>query len=282
MKIRKASEMGFCFGVKRAIDMVQKVAQERGSLQTIGPLVHNKQVVSRLEEQGIKVATSVDEIGGNAVAIASHGVGPEVKALIEGRGVETFDATCPFVRRAQVIAQRLAQDGFEILIYGDANHPEVQGILAWANGKAQVCTEVPRQLPARLGILAQTTQSQGSFKKFLVDVISRDLVKASELRIYNTLCDATRKQQAAALELAREVDLMVVIGGKHSANTRRLAETCAATGVATYHIETAAELDPAWLADRHRIGVSAGASTPREVIDEVVSKLEELAGETET
>ena len=279
MKIEKAAELGFCFGVRRAIELVEKAAQERGPLQTLGALVHNRQVVYKLAEYGVGIAASLDEIRGDIVAIASHGVGPDVMKQIKARGLEVIDATCPFVRKAQVVAQRLGKEGFGVLVFGDASHPEVQAVLGWAGKNASASLEIPQftAQPKRLGILCQTTQNQERFANFVARIIASDTAKLSELHIFNTICDATRKHQAAALELARRADMMIVIGGKDSANTKRLAEICADTGVTTYHIETVTELDPSWVQGRRHIGVTAGASTPDEAIDELVLKLKEAS-----
>ncbi|MGB3128465.1 MAG: 4-hydroxy-3-methylbut-2-enyl diphosphate reductase [Dehalococcoidia bacterium] len=278
MEIERASEMGFCFGVRRAIELVEKAAGERGPLQTLGALVHNRQVVDRLELCGVSVAASLDELQGNIVAIASHGVGPEGMEQVRIRGFEVIDATCPFVRKAQVVAKRLGKAGFWVLVFGDAAHPEVRGVLGWAGENASASLEVPRldKLPRRLGILCQTTQNQERFAEFVAGVISHKSAKFTELRIFNTICDATSKHQVAALALAGRVGLMLVVGGQDSANTKRLARICADTGVPTYHIEAAAEVDPRWLRGHYRVGVTAGASTPDEVIDEVVRALEEV------
>lgn len=278
MEIERASEMGFCFGVRRAIELVEKAAGERGPLQTLGALVHNRQVVDRLELCGVSVAASLDELQGNIVAIASHGVGPEGMEQVRIRGFEVIDATCPFVRKAQVVAKRLGKAGFWVLVFGDAAHPEVRGVLGWAGENASASLEVPHldKLPRRLGILCQTTQNQERFAEFVAGVISHKSAKFTELRIFNTICDATSKHQVAALALAGRVDLMLVVGGQDSANTKRLARICADTGVPTYHIEAAAEVDPRWLRGHYRVGVTAGASTPDEVIDEVVRALEEV------
>jgi 4-hydroxy-3-methylbut-2-enyl diphosphate reductase len=279
MKIEKAAEMGFCFGVRRAIELVEKAAQERGPLQTLGALVHNRQVVYKLAERGVGIVTNLDEIRGDIVAIASHGVRPEVMKQIKARGLDVIDATCPFVRKAQVVAQRLGKEGLGVLVFGDASHPEVQAVLGWAGKNASASLEIPQftAQPKRLGILCQTTQNQERFANFVARIIASDTAKFSELHIFNTICDATRKHQAAALELAKRADMMIVIGGKDSANTKRLAEICADTGVTTYHIETVTELDPSWVQGRRHIGVTAGASTPDEAIDEVVLKLKEAS-----
>jgi 4-hydroxy-3-methylbut-2-enyl diphosphate reductase len=277
MEIEMASAMGFCFGVKRAIDLVERAAQERGPLQTLGALVHNRQVVERLAECGVDVAENLDEVKGNIVAIASHGVGPDVMERVEQRGLEVVDATCPFVRKAQTVAQELAREGFRVLVFGDAAHPEVRGVLGYAGENADASLEAPSvgTLPKRLGVLCQTTQNQERFAEFLAELVARNVPGFSELRVHNTICDATSKHQAAALELAERVDLMVVVGGQDSANTRRLARICSDTGVATYHIESAADIDSQWLSGPSRVGVTAGASTPDEVIEEVVAALQE-------
>ena len=198
---------------------------------------------------------------------------------IKAQGLEVVDATCPFVRKAQIVAQRLGKEGLGVMVFGDASHPEVQAVLGWAGKNASASLEIPQfaARTKRLGILCQTTQNQERFANFVASIISSDTVKFSELRIFNTICDATRKHQAAALELAKRADLMIVIGGKDSANTRRLAEICADTGVATYHIETVTEFAPSWVQGRRHIGITAGASTPDEVIDEVVLKLQEAS-----
>lgn len=279
MEIERASEMGFCFGVRRAIQLVERAVRERGTLQTLGALVHNRQVVDRLAQDGVGVAERLDDVRGGIVAIASHGVGPEVMAEVRARGLEVVDATCPFVRKAQVAARKLAKEGFWVLVFGDATHPEVRGVLGWAGEKAGASLS-PLQfnsLPRRLGILCQTTQNQQRFAEFVAGVVCQRLGTLSELRVVNTICDATSKHQAAALELAERVDLMLVVGGQDSANTKRLARICADTGITTYHIETAAEIDRSWLRGHRRVGITAGASTPDEVIDEVMQALDGAA-----
>jgi 4-hydroxy-3-methylbut-2-enyl diphosphate reductase len=277
MEVEKASEMGFCFGVKRAIRLVEKAARERGQLQTLGALVHNRQVVDRLASCGVSVAENLDEMKNNIVAITSHGVGPEIMDEVAARGLEVIDATCPFVRKAQVVSKRLGNAGFWVLVFGDAAHPEVRGVLGWAgeNASASLDANLLGALPRRLGIICQTTQNQKRFAEFVSGVISQKFARFAELRIFNTICDATSKHQAAALALAERVDLMFVVGGQDSANTKHLARICADTGVTTYHIEAANEINPRWLRRHQRVGVTAGASTPDEVIDEVVQALEE-------
>ncbi len=275
MQIEKAAEIGFCTGVRRAINMIERAATELGPLQTLGPIVHNQQVVDRLAEHGVTVAESLDQLKREILCISSHGVGPQIIKEAEARGIRIIDTTCPFVRRSQVAAKRLANSGFSVIVFGDENHREVQGVLGYAGEKGLATVKVPsfKKLSPRVGILSQTTQSFTAFHSFVSSFIQTHLESISELRVVNTICDATRKHQEAALELARRSDLMLVVGSRGSANTKKLAELCSAL-VETHHIETAQEIDPKWLSGKvERIGITAGASTPDEVIDEVVSRL---------
>lgn len=279
LEIEKAAELGFCTGVRRAIDLLERAAREIGPVETLGPVVHNQQVIERLALSGIRVIESLDQVQGNILAVSCHGVSPQVLEKIESRGLQMVDTTCPFVRRAQLTARRLADAGFSVVIFGDQSHPEVQGVLGWAGGKGLATLSVPRfdWAPQRIGILSQTTQSFSAFANFIAELIKSSLSHLSELCIVNTICDATRKRQQAALELAKRVDLMLVVGGRNSANTHRLAEICSAAGVETYQIETAAEIKPGWLRNRNRLGVTAGTSTPDQSIAEVAAKLKQLA-----
>ncbi len=189
--------------------------------------------------------------------------------------LNVIDATCPTVRNAQQVVHQLYQEGFGVLVFGDASHTEVKGLLSRAGENAIATTEVPEFSASlrRIGILSQTTQSQTRFADFLARLMNSELTALAEIRIFNTICDATAKRQAAALQLASEVDLMLVIGGHDSANTRHLAAICNSTGVITLHIETANELDSSFYDNETRIGITAGASTPEWVIEEVIGKL---------
>jgi 4-hydroxy-3-methylbut-2-enyl diphosphate reductase len=278
LEIEKAAELGFCTGVRRAIDILESTAREIGPVETLGPVVHNQQVIESLALSGVKVIESLDQVGGNILAVSCHGVSPQVLEKIEGRGLQMVDTTCPFVRRAQITARRLANSGFSVVIFGEQSHPEVQGVLGWAGGKGLATLDVPTfdRTPQRIGILSQTTQSYSAFANFIAELAKSSLSHLSELRIINTICDATRKRQQAALELAKRVDLMLVVGGRNSANTHRLAEICSSAGVETYQIETAAEIEPAWIQNRSRLGITAGASTPDQSIEEVVARLKQL------
>jgi 4-hydroxy-3-methylbut-2-enyl diphosphate reductase len=276
MQIEKAAEIGFCTGVRRAVDMIEKAAREIGPLQTLGSVVHNQQVMGRLESHGVTVAESLDQLERDILCISSHGVGPQVIEEAKARGIRIIDTTCPFVRRAQTAARKLAGSGFSVVVFGDENHREVQGVLGYAGEKGLATTKVPlsEKLSQRVGILSQTTQSFAAFHNFVSYFVDTHLESIAELRVVNTICDATRKRQEAALELARHSDMMLVVGSRESANTNRLAELCSAI-VETHHIETAREIDTKWLEDKtKRVGITAGASTPDEVIDEVLAELE--------
>ncbi len=281
-RIERAARTGFCFGVRRAINQLEKLTAARGGVETLGAVVHNRQVLQRLADTGVKVVGDVSDIRGDCVVTSSHGVAPEVEEAIRARGIAVISTTCPFVRRAQVAARRLAESGFFVIVYGDARHPEVTGILGWAQGQglatldAKPVAALPR-LPRRIGILSQTTQVPGHFVAFAKEVIDIALVKDAEIRIIDTICHDIRGRQAAALELAHRADLMLVVGGRSSANTKVLARLCADV-TETHHIETAAEIKPAWLKGKTLVGVTAGASTDERTVDEVMRRLEELAG----
>ncbi len=282
VKIEKAAGTGFCFGVKRAITILEKTAKEQGSVETIGAVVHNKQVLQRLGILGVTVADSVERVRGNTLAIGAHGVGPEVEAEIHARNINIIDTTCRSVHRAQAIAERLSKAGFFVVVYGDANHPEVKGILAWANGKgiatqnAKVISEL-NPLPKRIGVLSQTTGIPSSFIDFVKGLLDATFNKDSELHVVDTICHDIRRRQASAQQLAEKVDLMFVVGDHTSANTNRLAELCSKL-TKTYLIETADEIKPRWLKGHKHIGITGGASTAEETINEVLSRLEKLCG----
>jgi len=281
VKIEKTKEIGFCFGVRRAINILEKAAGERGGVETLGAVVHNQQVLQRLAEIGVKVVKSIDDIQGNTVAISSHGASPQVEAELQARHIDIINTTCPFVHRVQIAARRLARSGFFVIIYGDAEHTEVKGVLGWADGRGlATLDEKPiaklDSLPRRLGVLSQTTQVPADFTQFVKRLIDLALAKDSELRIIDTICHDIRRRQAEALTLASRVDLMLVIGGRGSANTNRLTELCSAA-TETYLVETAAEINPSWFQGKQNIGITSGASTAEPTIDEVLTKLKGLA-----
>lgn len=283
MEIILAKDMGFCWGVKRAIDMMERAAAEKGPMQSLGPIVHNNQAVARLAERGVQMIQTIDELNDLPVAITAHGTGPTVINDLKTLGKEIVDTTCPIVTRAQRWAKKLVDNGFAVIIFGDAEHREVKGTIQWTNGKAIAITEagidsLPKDMPSRIGVMSQTTQNPQRFAAFVTKLLQSRIDRISEFRMVNTLCHVTSGQQEAARELARDVDIMIVVGGRHSANTRHLAEVSEEEGVETHHIETADELLPEWFAGKERVGVTAGASTPDFVIDEVVERLRSLNG----
>ena len=278
--IEKATRTGFCLGVKRAIDTLERVVAERGGIETLGAVVHNRQVLQRLAGHGVRVAGDIDSIQGDSVVVGAHGIGLEEEDRIRRRGIEIINTTCPFVRRAQKVAERMARSGFTIVVFGDAGHPEVKGILGWGGGKGIATLDAESVVNAcdstrRLGVLAQTTQIPDHFADFARDVIGTVLDKDSEISVVDTICHDIRQRQAVAIELAAHVDLMVVVGDRASANTNRLAELCA-TAAVTHLVETAADVESAWLGGIAKVGVTGGASTAEETIDSVVSCLREL------
>jgi len=285
VQVIKAKELGFCMGVRRAVDMMEAAAGELGPIHSLGSTVHNPQVVGRLRERGVEVIATLDTVDARRpVAITAHGVGPQVLQELEQRGARVVDTTCPIVTRAQQWAKKLTDEGFGVIVFGDPEHKEVRGILGWANGKVitmrsahDLEAALPDWMPSRIAVLSQTTETEGHFAEFVQKLLTAHMDEISELRVINTLCNATTSQQAATEELAREVDLMIVVGGRESANTRHLAEVAREAGVETYHVESSAEIEGAWLAGKEKVGVAAGASTPDAVIDEVVGRLHALA-----
>lgn len=281
MRIELAVPFGFCFGVRRAIDMVEEAASNNGGLSSLGSIVHNPRVVRRLGEQGVDVVQGFDEATSGTVAITAHGAGPRTYEEAKRRNVAVVDTTCPIVARAQRAARRLTQAGFTVVIYGDEMHPEVRGVLAWTKGEgvAILNPHTSVKLPGRkAALLSQTTKSQESFARFVGEFLAANIGRLNEVRIVNTTCPETEDRYEAARRLAVKSDLMIVVGGKNSANTRKLADACAAAGADTHHVESAAEIDPSWLEGREVVAVTAGASTPDESVDEVVARLRELDG----
>ncbi len=273
-------------GVRRAVEMMEAAADERGPLTSLGSTVHNPQVVQRLHDRGVEVIGTIEAIDARPVAITAHGVGPQVLRELNARGAQIVDTTCPIVTRAQQWAKKLTDEGFGVIVYGDPEHKEVRGILGWANGKVvtmrgedDLDAPLPDWMPSRIGVLSQTTETEEHFARFVHKLMTAHIDRISELRVINTLCNATTSQQAATQELARQVDVMIVVGGRESANTRHLAEVSRELGCETWHVESAEEIEAAWLAGRENIGVAAGASTPDFVIDDVVTRLYALAEE---
>ncbi|KGP75637.1 4-hydroxy-3-methylbut-2-enyl diphosphate reductase [Desulfosporosinus sp. Tol-M] len=275
MKVKLAAKAGFCFGVKRALDMAERTV-ETSSAVSLGPLIHNQQVVKRLAEQGIHVVQALDEVlAEQTLIIRSHGVGPSVYQGAENIGIQVVDATCPFVQKAQRLAAESARRGQQVIVMGDKLHPEVQGILGWAGKQALSLQtlEEAKELPfyPQLAVLAQTTQLAESF----AGIVEELKLHTEDLTVHNTICNATAERQKAARELAQTVDVMVVVGGRNSANTQKLASICAEL-TKTYLIETAEELEADWFKEAKSAGLTAGASSPDWIIEEVYQTMFEM------
>jgi 4-hydroxy-3-methylbut-2-enyl diphosphate reductase len=276
MKVILARQAGFCFGVKRATQMAFEAAGKDQKTYTLGPIIHSPQVVHKLAEMGVKALKNLDSMQNGTIIIRSHGVASEEINEAVQKNLEIVDATCPFVKKAQEHVKSLSDAGYGVVVVGDADHPEVQGIVSYGGEKVFVVGsgEEVKKLPKmnKIGVVAQTTQSFENLKNVVVECLQR----GGEIRVFNTICDATAVRQEEAKELAGQVDCMMVVGGFNSANTRRLAEVCAELQPRTHHIETAAEIDAAWFDNVQCVGVTAGASTPKWIIDEVMNKIEEL------
>ncbi|MDZ4654647.1 MAG: 4-hydroxy-3-methylbut-2-enyl diphosphate reductase [Coriobacteriia bacterium] len=276
MKVIIAEHAGVCYGVERALRLAEQAAATSENVHTLGPLIHNPQAVNELRSQGVDVASGLDEIETGTVVIRSHGVDPAIIDAAREKGLEVVDATCPFVGAAHKCAAELTEAGYSVVIVGEADHPEVEGIQAHAGGNAiivQRADELPESLSSRrVGVVVQTTQSAAR----LEEVVTALLPRVTELRVCNTICSATAKRQCAAGELARKVDVIVVVGGHNSGNTARLAEICREVNERVYHVETADEVRLEWFTGAAVVGVTAGASTPDIQIRGVVDAIEAM------
>lgn len=276
MKVIVADQAGVCFGVKRALDLVNTECKRGEPLFTLGPLIHNPQVVRDLEAKGVHVARSIAEAD-RAIVMPSHGVPREILEEAKAAGLRVIDATCPFVAKVHTRVHNLAGKGYTVVVVGDAGHSEVKAILSAAGDDAVVINSVDEVdgrdwRGMKVGVVSQTTQTPERFGR----VVGRIAERAAEVVAYNTICYATHDRQTAARNLAPNVDAMFVVGGRNSANTNRLVEICRESGVPTYHIETADEIDPTWVTGMSVVGLTAGASTPQWIIEEVRTRLESI------
>ena len=275
MKILVAETAGFCWGVRRALDQAMDLAKKTdGPVQTFGPLIHNAQVMEELTEQNIHPFERLSDVSGGTVLVRAHGVRPEAFEQLRTTGADVYDATCPLVRKVQKIITKYSNDKYDIVIVGDDHHAEVMGLKGYASTPCYVVADEheAEQLPdfERVCVVSQTTQNDDTFAR-TVEVVKD---KAKVIRATNTVCEPTRDHQSETIELADQVDLMVVVGGRHSANTCRLADLAAEQGVQVLHIETDAELEAHDFTPYKAVGVTAGASTPEWMINRVVDKLE--------
>jgi len=279
VKIEKARNAGYCFGVQRAIDMVEEALKiNHGTMvYCLGALTHNPQMVAQLEKKGFKIVEELDEIpDGSLFAIRSHGTTKKIKARAKAKDLKIIDASCPYVKIAQKTAAELSTHCDQVIICGDPQHAEVISLNSYTDNSAliiQELSELPEiQNNKVYGILSQTTQRRERLNK-IVDQIEK---LAKQVIVKNTICDATRIRQNEVKKLADQVDILIVVGGKSSSNTTKLAQIGAAQETETHHIETAKELKKKWFKDVDRVGVAAGASTPQFLIDEVLRKIEKL------
>ena len=276
MEIILAKEYGFCFGVRRAISLAEDALRSGKKVASLGPIIHNSLEVSRLESMGLRVIEDINDLNPEeSLLIRSHGAPLDVISELKRRGTDIIDATCPLVARAQRMVDFLSSEGYTVIIAGEQGHPEVKGLVSYGRGKTFVVSssEEISELPGeKIGIVGQTTFSIDRFREIVGEIVS----KSWEVRIFNTLCNASRKRQIAVEELVEKTDVIIVIGGKNSANTRRLVEIAESKGATVYHIESWNELLPDWFIGKEKIGITAGASTPDWVIEKVLDKIREL------
>ena len=273
MQVLVAQKCGFCQGVKNAIHIAEKTLKERKEVYSLGPVIHNEDVVAQLAKNGLKTVETVEQIASGTVLIRSHGATTRQIELLKKKGLEIIDATCVLVKRVQKMAHTLHSDGYSVVIIGDESHPEVQAVVGYAPDVVVVANESDlSKLPSgkNLGIICQTTQSLDLFGD-MVGFIAQ--CGFAELKIVNTLCREATMRQESAIELCKKVDIMFVLGGLHSANTRKLAELCKKYNSKTFHLQNWNELDKTTLSGTKLAGVTAGASTPDQVIEEFVEKL---------
>ncbi len=274
MEVILAKSAGFCFGVKRAVERVYEQTDSGKKIYTYGPIIHNEEVVKDLEQKGVSVIETKEELGAlteGTVVIRSHGVPKHIYDLIEEKGLECVDATCPFVKRIHNIVEKESAKGAQIVIIGNPGHPEVEGIMGWSCSPATVIEsieEAEKFVPQKgqsVCVVSQTTFNYNKFKE-LVEIFEK---KGYNVNVVNTICNATEERQTQAREIAAQVDAMIIIGGKHSSNTRKLYEICSEKCSATYFIQTLDDLQLELPKNASLVGITAGASTPNNIIEEV-------------
>ena len=271
MEVILAKTAGFCFGVKRAVDTVYKEAGKK-NVYTYGPIIHNSEVVNDLKKKGVEVINSREELEAleeGTIIIRSHGVEREIYDLIHEKGLELVDATCPFVRKIHKIVEKAGNDGDQVIIVGSEHHPEVQGIKGWCTGEVHIISDAEQfegiDLNKPTTLVSQTTFNYKKFQE-LVEIINK---KGYDIIVLNTICNATEERQTEAAKIARDVDAMIVIGGRNSSNTQKLFEICKNECNNTYYIQTVKDLDITCFESIDSVGITAGASTPNKIIEEV-------------
>jgi len=276
MRIELASSYGFCYGVKRAI----KIAEEHPGSSTYGPLIHNKDEINRLKESyDIGLVNNLEEArGSDSIVIRTHGIPKDELKTLKAEGKKIINATCPYVTTPQQIVERMSQEGYSIVIFGDKNHPEIKGVVSYAEDKRDAFIVLEESdldnlpLKSKVAIVAQTTRKPEDFLK----IVNALILRAKEVRVFNTICNATFENQDAAAELAKRANIMLVIGGKHSSNTKQLYSICKNYCEDSYLIENEQEIEPSWFENKELCGISAGASTPDWIVQNVVDKIKEI------
>ena len=271
MEVILAKTAGFCFGVKRAVDTVYKEAGKK-NVYTYGPIIHNSEVVNDLKKKGVEVINSREELEAleeGTVIIRSHGVAREIYDLIHEKGLKLVDATCPFVRKIHKIVEKAGNDGDQVIIVGSEHHPEVQGIKGWCTGEVHIISDAEQfegiDLNKPTTLVSQTTFN---YKKFQ-DLVEKFEKKGYDILVLNTICNATQERQVEARQIASQVDVMIVIGGRNSSNTQKLYEICRRECKHTYYIQTLEDFKPEITGTVRSVGITAGASTPNQIIEEV-------------
>ncbi len=276
MEIKKAKVQGFCFGVAITLKKAEDAIEHREKVTTLGHVVHNPQMVESLAERGLNNAHSVDEVDSGSLFVRAHGLPVEVYQTAREKGLEIIDATCPMVTKIHVQAEKLKADGYKIVVVGDPKHPEVKGTLshvpgAWCVETLEDVDKLPKS--SKVGVVVQSTYSRERF----TEIVRALIAKYYEVRAVNTICTDTNNRQSEALALSKEVEVMVVVGGKTSANTKHLAELSQQSGAKAYHIEGPEELRADWFDGVGVAGLMSGASTPGWLVDQVADRMEELA-----
>lgn len=269
MNVIKTKNIGFCFGVKRAIKMVLKAAEKGERVFTIGPIIHNPQMVELLKEKGITPVDDVYQVKDGTVVFRTHGIRKEEEEYVRKSGLKSIDTTCPFVKRVRKHARNLEKSGYQVVIVGDRNHPEVKSVLSYLDNDGIVLQQPTALTAKKVGVVSQTTLDKGTF----VSIVKELIAGVEELRIYNTICESTQIRQNEAVELSGEVDMMLVVGGKNSSNCTKLYKVVHKVQPNTYHIETVDDLRPEWFQNVSRVGLTGGASTPDLIIDIVEGKV---------
>jgi (E)-4-hydroxy-3-methyl-but-2-enyl pyrophosphate reductase len=271
MKIYIAKHGGFCFGVKRAIRMAIEASRNGHKVYSLGQLIHNPPVVADLRKKGIITVENPRRVPNKNIIIRSHGIHPAILEKLQREHFNIIDATCPRVRRAQHYVEKLVREGYKVVIVGEKDHPEVRGLLGYAGDRAVIYSEKTSVREKRIGIVPQTTIEFSRLQR----AVSRLLPEVMEMKIYNTICYETVHRLKEALDIVKKVDVMIIVGGKNSGNTTRLYEMCRALKP-SYHIETESEIKPRWFRKARRIGVTAGASTPREQVRQIAQYLRQM------